>query len=323
MDDRTYRVMTDGAEVPRCFQVQVGEAGQRLDLFLAEHLALSRAQVRRLLARGAVRVDGAPASASRKGAILAAGVEVQVAPFQRPQEARAPEEPGTALVILAAAPGWLVVDKPAGVPVHPLREDEAGTVLGAALAAHPEMHGVGEGGLRSGVVHRLDVDTSGALLLATREDSWQRLRSAFAEHRIEKVYHALVAGRVEAPGSISLGLSVARHRPARVRVVPESERARARGVRDVQMAWRPLEVRGDVTRIEVRPVTGFLHQIRAVMAHLGHPLLGDRTYAPSPVAAAAPRQMLHAVSLRFEEVAAESAEPDDLRRVFETVSSGT
>ena len=91
----------------------------------------------------------------------------------------------------------------------------------------------------------------------------------------------------------------------------------------MQMAWRPLEVRGDVTRIEVRPVTGFLHQIRAVMAHLGHPLLGDRTYAPPPVAAAAPRQMLHAVSLQFEEVAAESAEPDDLRRVFETVSRGT
>lgn len=309
--------MADGADVTRCFQVQTGESGRRLDLFLAERLALSRAQVRRLIARGAVRVDGARADASRKGAILTAGVEVAVAPFQRPQEARALEDPGGALAILASGPGWLVVDKPAGVPVHPLRDDEEGTVLGAALAAHPEMHGVGEGGLRSGVVHRLDVDTSGALLLATRDDSWRRLRRAFTERQIEKVYHALVAGRVEAPGSIALGLAVARHRPARVRVVPESERARARGVRDVQMAWRPLEVRGDVTRVEVRPVTGFLHQIRAVMAHVGHPLLGDRSYAPAPVAAAADRHMLHAVSLRFEEVVGESAEPDDLRRVFD------
>ncbi|HJO23870.1 MAG: RluA family pseudouridine synthase [bacterium] len=317
MEDRTYRVMAEPADVPRRFRVEMGEAGRRLDLFLAERLKLSRAQARRLLARGAVRVDGGRASESRKGVGLAAGTEVEVAPFRRPREARASAEADAPLVVLADGPGWLAIDKRAGEPVHPLHEDEGGTVLGAALARHPEIQGVGEGGLRSGVVHRLDVETSGVLLLATAEDSWHRLRQAFAEHRIDKRYRALVAGPIEPRGSISLGLVVARHRPARVRVVPESERARARGVRDVEMSWRLLETRGAVSLVEVRPVTGFLHQIRAVMAHLGHPLLGDRTYAPPGIARAAARHMLHASQIRFEEVSAESAEPADFLSAFE------
>jgi 23S rRNA pseudouridine1911/1915/1917 synthase len=311
MKDRTYRVMTAEAEGNQNFEVSAGEAGRRLDLFLAERLGLSRAQARRLLARGAVRLDGRAAGESEKGSGLAAGVSVSVEPFRRAGEQVARAEPEAPLSVLAQGPGWLAVDKPAGMPVHPLREDETGTVLGGVLARHPEMQGVGEGALRSGVVHRLDVDTSGVLLFATREDVWQRLRQGFREHRVEKVYRAVVAGCMHERGSIAVGLAVARHRPARVRVVPESERARARGVRDVEMSWEPLEVREDSTLVEVRPVTGFLHQIRVVMAHLGHPLLGDRTYAKGAVAEAAPRHLLHATRIVFEDVEAESPLPPE------------
>ena len=84
--------------------------------------------------------------------------------------------------------------------------------------------------------------------------------------------------------------------------MPEHERLRARGVRDVEMSWRPLELRDGATLVEVQPVTGFLHQIRVVMAHLGHPLLGDRTYAKGAVAEAAPRHLLHATHVAFEEI---------------------
>lgn len=303
--------MRAAAEDNQNFEVSAAEAGRRLDLFLAERLGLSRAQARRLLARGAVQLDGRRASESEKGTGLAAGVSVSIEPFRRAEEQLARPEPEAQLVVLAEGPGWLAVDKPAGMPVHPLREDETGTVLGGALARHPEMQGVGEGALRSGVVHRLDVDTSGVLLLATREDVWRKLREGFRAHQVEKVYRAVVAGRLEERGSIALGLAVARHRPARVRVVPESERARARGVRDVQMSWEPLDVREDSTLVEVRPVTGFLHQIRVVMAHLGHPLLGDRTYAKGAVAEAAARHLLHATSVAFEDVAAESPLPPE------------
>jgi 23S rRNA pseudouridine1911/1915/1917 synthase len=291
----------------RVLEVAAAEARRRLDVFLAERLSLSRAEVRRLLERGAVAVDGRPVAGSAKGTALAAGARVEVAPFSRPDERRPLPDPEAPLAVLASGSGWLAVDKPAGVPVHPLREDERGTVLNAVIARHPELFGVGEGGLRSGVVHRLDVDTSGVLLVATAEPAWRRLREAFQAGRVEKVYRALVRGRVETAGSAELRLVLARHRPARVRVAGAGERS----ARPVAIAWRPLERFAGASLVEVRPRTGFLHQIRAVMAHLGHPLLGDRVYADPASAAAAPRHLLHASELRFEEVRAASPDPPD------------
>ena len=224
----------------RSLTVQAEDTGRRLDLFLAEKLALSRAQVRRLLASGAVELDGRRVGEGEKGARLSSPSSVAVAPFARREEQRAIPDPRAELVVLAQGPGWLAVDKPAGTPVHPLREDETGSVLNALIAREPGVHGVGEGGLRSGVVHRLDVDTSGALLVATRPESWERLRRAFAEHRVEKVYRALVLGRVEQAGKVELPLVTARHRPARVRVAAEHERAR--GARISQLSYQPLEI---------------------------------------------------------------------------------
>lgn len=305
-------------QAPREFRVSEGEAGRRLDLFLAEKLALSRAQARRLLARGAVQLDGRGLAEAAKGRPVVAGATVSVAPFQAPGSERVPLEPERPLVVLARGPGWLAVDKPAGVPVHPLAPDETGTLLGAVLGRHPEAQGVGEGGLRSGVVHRLDVDTSGVLLVATEEEVWQRLREAFREHRVEKAYRALVAGRLDDGGSLRTHLALARHRPARVRVLGPDEADRSRGAREVVMSWQPLERLDGATLVEIRPLTGFLHQIRAVMAHLGHPLLGDRTYAPPKVAAAAPRQMLHASQVSVDDIEATSPDPSDLAAALGT-----
>ena len=288
----------------RTFAVDPAEAGHRLDVFLAEKLGLSRAQVRRLLGRGSVAVAGRTARERDKGRSLAAGEQVAVAPFRAAEHQRIVAEPEQPLVVVARGTGWLAVDKPAGMAMHPFEEEETGTLLGAVVARHPELQGVGEGGLKSGVVHRLDVDTSGVVLIATEESAWQRLRRAFQEHRVEKVYRALVAGRVEADGEADVGVCMARHRPAKVRIVDEAERSRARGVWPVRMTWRPLEVRESTSLVEVRPVTGFLHQIRVVLAHVGHPLLGDRTYAPPEIAALAPRHMLHATRIAYEEILA-------------------
>jgi 23S rRNA pseudouridine1911/1915/1917 synthase len=293
----------------RSLTVQAEDTGRRLDLFLAEKLALSRAQVRRLLASGAVELDGRRVGEAEKGTRLLAPASVAVAPFARREEQRAVPEPEAELVVLAQGPGWLAIDKPAGMPVHPLREDETGSVLNAVIAREPGVHGVGEGGLRSGVVHRLDVDTSGALLMATRAPSWERLRRAFAEHRVEKLYRALVLGRLQRAGKAELPLVTARHRPARVRVAAEHERARA--ARICQLEFRPLEIFEAATLLEVRPRTGFLHQIRATLAHLGHPVAGDRSYGPASDATGAPRQMLHAARVAFEEIEAESPDPAD------------
>jgi len=301
------------AESLHSLPIREADRGQRLDRFLAEQLGLSRSQVRRLLARGAVSVGGRSVDESAKGLTLQPGPVVEVTPFARPEDERAQESPEQPLQLLAQGRGWLAVDKPAGVPVHPLRPHESDTVLNALIARFPEIHGVGEGGLRSGVVHRLDVDTSGVLLFATQEDVWQRLRGAFRDRAIEKVYRALVIGALEGEGSLEVGLVTARHRPARVRVVGEAERVQSRGVHVGAMQWRSLEIFDGVTLVEVRPKTGFLHQIRVSLAHLGFPVVGDRTYGPASDPIAVSRQMLHAARARWGEIDASSPDPEDFR----------
>lgn len=300
----------------RSERVPPDRAGSRLDVFVAGWLGVSRAEVRRLLTRGALRLEGRTLGLADKGLPLPAQGCVEVLNFLPPADRRPPApQAGAEPPVLAEGPGWIAIDKPAGMPVHPLREDEQGSALGYVAAHHPEIHGVGEGGLRSGVVHRLDVDTSGVLLMATEQASWERLRRAFTEQRIEKIYTALVTGSFEGERDLRLCVRVAQHRPARVRVAAGAGRGEAAGasdVREIAMRVRALEALGAATLVEVRPRTGFLHQIRVALAHIGHPLLGDRVYGDE-LAAAASRHMLHASSLRFEEIAAACDPPADFQ----------
>lgn len=293
------------------FEVAEGEAGARLDVVLAARLGVGRAAVRALLERGAVRLGAQRLGYRDKARAVAAGAQIAVEGFAAPDARRVRPEPEAPLAVLAEGPGWVAVDKPAGQPVHPLREDEGGTVLNALVARVPALQGVGEGGLRSGVVHRLDVDTSGALLVATEQTAWERLRRAFREHRVEKVYRALVVGTLAGEGALELDLAVVRHRPARVAVVGEGAGRVPPGARRTGLRWRALASGGGVTLVEVRPRTGFLHQIRATLARLGHPVCGDRTYGAPGDPLAAPRQLLHAARVRFEEVRAASPDPPD------------
>ncbi len=297
-------------------EVQAEETGSRLDVFLATRLGLSRAQTRRLLARGAVRVSGRVVAEAAKGVTLRPGEAVEVASFVRPESARVRPQPELPLRVVASGAGWIAVDKPAGVPVHPLGEDETGTILNAVVARHPELQGVGEGALRSGVVHRLDVETSGVPLIATAEETWQRLRAAFSEQRVAKLYRAVALGRLEeGEGEIEVPLLTARHRPARVRVAHPEEPERARGVRPAHLAWRVLEVFAHATLVEVRPRTGFLHQIRAIFALLGHPLAGDRAYGPPADPTGAARHMLHASAIAVDEIEAHAEDAPDFARL--------
>ena len=329
------------SEPSAALEVSPAEVGIRLDVFLAERLSLSRGRARRLLASGAVRIGMRTLGEGDKGLALRAGERVELVADARADAERVPRESDLPLDVLVQGPGWLVADKPAGMAVHPLAAGERGTLLGAVAARHPEIQDVGEGGLRSGVVHRLDVDTSGALLVATSETQWQRLRAAFREHRVEKRYRAIAIGSVAADGEIELALAIARHRPAFVRAASPDELA---GARRTVTSWRVIERLRDATLLEVRTVTGFLHQVRATLAHLGHPLAGDRSYAsfaqrgeaerrpsasfaqraegerrPSGVAGdttGAARHMLHAAALRFEEISAASPDPTDFAELL-------
>ena len=301
------------------FEVAADAAGTRLDAFLARRLGLSRSETRWLLARGAVRVDGRAREAGDKGLRLAAGARVAVAAFTRRGERRIAPRAEPARPVLARGPGWLALDKPAGVPVHPREEEETGTLANFVAALHPEVQGVGEGGLRSGVLHRLDLDTSGVVLFATQPGAWSRLRQAFRRHRVAKRYRAIALGSLPDEGSAELGLVVAQHRPARVRVVEPGEAAAGGAVRRTRLRWRVRERLAGACLVEVDLETGFLHQIRVSLAHLGAPLAGDRVYGPAaerdPSGAA--RQMLHAARVAFEEIEAESPDPPDLRAALD------
>jgi len=306
-------------------------AGTRLDIFLAAELMLSRAQVVRLLERGAVSLGGRRLSRSAKGTPLPEAGELVVAPFRSRSAEQAVPETGGAPTVLAEGSGWLAIDKPAGMPVHPLREEERGTALGHVIGRYPEIHGVGEGGLRSGVVHRLDVDTSGALLFATTEARWRQLRGAFQQHEVAKRYRAIVAGAFAPPDGVlemELALVVARHRPSLVRPATSEEVARGRA-RVIRQTVRVIEALGGATLIEVWPQTGFLHQIRASLAHIGHPVVGDDRYAEGSELTAlavercgAERHMLHAAEVSWHDVVAVAPDPDDFARCLERLSAG-
>ncbi len=306
---------------PSARVLTVAEAETRLDAFLVRELRISRRAARALLEQGAVSRDGRRLSERDKGSPLLHGTQLAIAVCALPETVAPLPAPERALQILAQGPGWIAVDKPAGVPVHPRFAEERGTMLNAVVARYPGIVGVGEGGLRSGVVHRLDTTTSGVLLFATEDRSWHELREAFRTHRVDKRYRALVSGALRGQAREELPLVVARHHPARVRVARADERRAARLCR---LRWRALETFASAALIEVELETGFLHQIRATFAHLGYPLLGDRHYAATIASpgSSAPRPMLHAAALAVGDVQAESPDPPDFRDLLQELRDG-
>ncbi len=302
----------------RGWPVNGSAAGLRLDVFVARGLNLSRAQARRLIEAGAVRVDDRRAKPGDKGLLLEAGMRVSVDDAALTAADRIVPEPQVPLVVLAEGDGYLVVDKPAGVNVHPLRPGERGTLLNRVIARYPQAQDVGEGGLRSGVVHRLDADTSGVVIFATTQARWEVLRRAFAEHRTRKIYRTIVRGRMIGSRREVMRLVVGRGRPAKVKVVADvNAPIRDSGVRRCDLQWEAMRTFHRATLLQISLGTGFLHQIRVMMAHLGHPVLGDALYGdPASDPLAVPRQMLHAAQLHVEDIDVISPDPPDFAQAL-------
>jgi len=280
----------------RRVEVQSVDDEVRLDSLLAREFELSRRYVRRLLASGRVRVNGVEAV---KGTLLHPSDVVDVEPFRHPSEgpiAHLCFEP----VLLSESGDLIAVDKPAGRATHPLDYDETDTVLNAMLARFPEIRGVGEGGLMSGVAHRLDTHTSGVLVFARSQRAWEHARREFDSRSVDKLYRARVHGDFAAETESRLRLE---HRGPRMRVVK-------RGGRESITRLRPLDSGSESSLVEARPVTGLMHQIRVALAELGHPVVGDTLYGSSQ---RLERHWLHAVRIRIGEFSAESEPPPELR----------
>jgi 23S rRNA pseudouridine1911/1915/1917 synthase len=275
----------------RRLTVEAGADSVRLDRWLVSHIGgLSRARLQALIDGGHVRVDGAVRKAAHR---LAGGEEIEVqVPAPAPQEL-APE--ATALTVVHEDEHVLVVDKPAGMVVHPGAGHATGTLAAAALSHAPSMGTVG-GARRPGIVHRLDKDTSGLLVLAKSQAAYDALTAQLAERTVSRRYLAVVHGRV-GPAEGVIDKPIARHPYHRTRMAVA---AKGKGKRAVTH-YRVLERFSHFTYVEVRLDTGRTHQIRVHFASLGHPVAGDDVYgdrkAVLPVALDG--YALHAVALAF------------------------
>jgi len=270
----------------------------RLDRAIADAAAVGRAAVKRAFLQGRVRVAGRRARASDP----ATPGLVVVMELEPPAGAPIPDA-GDPLRVLAGSPRWLVADKPAGMATHPLRADERGTLANAVATEYPECAGASLDPREGGAVHRLDADTSGCVIFARDRAAWEALRGQLAARTVEKVYLALVAGRVSSGGVCSVPLA---QRGGRSLPVPDERGtsrppSRAGAPRQAETRWEVAHAFPHHTLLEVRIPTGAMHQIRAHMAFLGHPVAGDVDYGGA--AAALPglaRHFLHAWKVEFE-----------------------
>lgn len=289
-------------------QVARTDKGQRLDRYLADHIPpLSRSQVEQLIGKRRVTVDGALAKAGYR----LRGGEVIVASLP-PESPAQPAPEYLPLSILYEDEALLVVDKPAGMVVHPAPGHGRGTLVNALLAHWPELVSLD----RAGIVHRLDRLTSGLLLVARTEEVRQALQRQFRRRQVHKVYLALVEGRL-APkeGRIEAPLGRDPRHRQRMAVVADG--------RPASTAYQVREYFDNYTLLEVQPETGRTHQIRVHLSAIGHPVAGDCVYGRRSAPFGLRRFFLHACRLAFthptreEWVEVEASLPLELEEVLE------
>ncbi len=264
----------------------------RLDQFLAAaHPAISRSRWKQLIEAGHVVLNGAPV---RKPNTALAPGDALVCTLPDPEPAGLVPA-AIPLDILHEDADLVVLNKPAGLVVHPAPGHAAGTLVNALLHHCADLQGIG-GELRPGIVHRLDKDTSGVLVVAKNEPTHAALVAQFAAHTVEKEYLALVWG-APAKKSGTVDLPIGRH-PVHRQKMAVTAKGRTAVTRYEILAAGPR-----AALLRVRIETGRTHQIRVHLARLGHPVVGDTTYGRArpglPPGLVIPRQMLHAHRLRF------------------------
>ena len=313
------------------FTIDSAHAGERLDVFLAREGDVTRSRAGALIREGAARVNGSVPS--KAGYALREGDEVSFEiPEPAPAHVAAEDIP---LEIVYQDDDLAVVYKPSGMVVHPGHGNYSGTLVNALTYHLKDLPLFRDGDMRAGLVHRIDKNTSGILVVAKNERAHARLAKQFFDHSIHRVYHALVWGNMEADeGTVvgNIGRSV-RDR-LKMAVFPDGD-----GGKHAVTHYRVLERLGYVNLIECRLETGRTHQIRVHMEYIGHPLFNDERYGGDRILKGTtfskykqfvencfrtmPRHGLHARSLGFihpatgKDVFFESEMPDDMRTVLD------
>ncbi len=271
-------------------------SAERLDHYLVRtgHAA-SRRDAREMVARGAVLLNG---RRGIKGAIVNPGDNVEVeAP---PPRAAIEPDPDVHLEILFEDPALIIVNKPGGIPCHPLRRGERGTVMNAIVARFPETADIGEKPVEGGLIHRLDNGTSGALMIARTGDAFATMRRAIRSGAIKRKYLALVSGNLKT--SRNLNQPIAHHpkNPRRMVVVSDEAEVAKLGARPALTRVEPIRRVGNFSLVAVTPSTGMRHQIRVHLADAGYPIVGDELYSGAAADLGAGRFWLHLAEMEFD-----------------------
>lgn len=298
---------------------------ERLDKFVAARVSeLSRSAVQRLIGDGFITVNGARTDAAHK-----VGQGDQIVVRIPPPVSTTVEAEDIPLSIVYEDADLIVIDKPAGLVVHPAAGHDRGTLVNAVLAHAPDLQGIG-GETRPGIVHRLDKDTSGLIVVAKNDAAHRGLQRQFKSRTVKKVYLALVEGRVE-PGEGVIDAPIARDRVHRKRMaVAMAGRPSRTKYKVIQRVVAGVEALAgfkgstpvEYTLVEAYPETGRTHQIRVHFAWLGHPLVGDSVYGRRKPTLLIERQFLHAARLTLrlpssgEERTFESPLPEELEQVL-------
>jgi 23S rRNA pseudouridine1911/1915/1917 synthase len=286
-------------------------SGVRLDRFVGESCPeLSRTHAQKLIAEGLITVNGQAAKASLK---LNPGDKVDIVIPPAPPSRLSPE--AMPLHIIYEDDDLLVVDKPAGLTVHPAPGHPGHTLVNAILAHYPHLADIGDSP-RPGIVHRLDKDTSGVMLVAKNRVAQAKLAEQFKAHSVSKSYLVLVKGKLTPENGI-IEAAIGRDPRHRQRMAVVS-----RG-REARTEYRVIRYIGNNSLLEIKPETGRTHQIRVHLAAIGYPVVGDATYGvKSPYLS---RQFLHASKLGFnlpstgKYVEFESPLPPDLEQALRDV----
>jgi 23S rRNA pseudouridine1911/1915/1917 synthase len=269
------------------FVVSANDAKLRLDQFLAKWLPeYSRSRLQQLIRAGFVRLNE---QATRPRQIVRIGDKIDL--FEPPLEKIETLPEPIPLDVLFEDDDLIVINKPAGLTVHPGAGQREHTLVNALLSYCMTLSGIG-GKERPGIVHRLDKETSGCLVVAKNDTAHRELSRQFAARAVEKIYLALVAGKLRKAAGI-IDEKIGRHPVHRQRMSVSARRGRA-----AKTEYRVIHSSDQASLIECRLHSGRTHQIRVHLHHLGHPVLGDKIYAPR-FAKNFPRQMLHAWKLGF------------------------
>jgi 23S rRNA pseudouridine1911/1915/1917 synthase len=260
-------LLGETVEQTYCFLVPAESAGQRLDAFLVEKLPeFSRAALQRLVDEGNVQLDGVKPRSSSK---VRGGEQINL--LVPPPAPAVPLAEDIPLTILYEDHDLIVIDKPAGMTVHPGAGTDSGTLVNALLGHCTDLSGIG-GEIRPGIVHRLDKGTSGVLVAAKNDSAHHGLAEQFARHSIKRLYWALIYGS-PANDTGKISCSIGRHPTDRLRMS-----GKARNGKDATTNWRVLERFGAASLVQLRLETGRTHQIRVHLTEANMPLLGDPLY---------------------------------------------